>query len=160
MDTLGVKEYITIGLKEILMKDLNDLSKDELIDLVNKIASKDKVAEYLDEAIPVPKKEVINALHFLLCEKNHDSGGCAYHEETKHPECWSLTEHTLWKNMTDFIIESVPINIPELKQAIAKVVLIIQQIESMKKEPLQQQALILILEKFISKSYPPHNQPH
>lgn len=83
--------------------DLSKLSKEELEDILSRIANSGvDIAYYVDSAIPEDIKSISALLHNLLCGKNHLDGGCSFYKEVEN--CWEQPTHKEYLLITQKLI--------------------------------------------------------
>jgi len=55
-----------------------------------------KISAMLDEGVNDESTAVADALHALLCTKNHSNGDCKYYDEGMRDKTWEREEHKKW----------------------------------------------------------------
>ncbi len=90
------------------MSELSDLSKDELVALIEDMRKGDaeeKVTEILQCIVTQGEKDLVELVHTCCCRSHHESGQCSWYKES-----WVGADHRKWttvaKAMTGIVSSS------------------------------------------------------
>jgi len=98
--------------------NVEDLGKEELLHVLDRVSNGEKLEDVLTTLIPVKIQVLAYRAHIMLCpHTEHNEEGCTYYIDETNPNKWRLESHSFWADYIQYLMESCKANEENISNA-------------------------------------------